>query len=41
VQALADKISAVFVPIVLGVAVLALALWLAIGTSHLGFAHAL
>ncbi len=41
VQGLADKISAVFVPVVLGLAVLSLVLWLAIGTSHLGFAHAL
>jgi P-type Cu+ transporter len=41
VQALADKISAVFVPIVLGLATLTLVLWLVIGSSHLGFAHAL
>ncbi len=41
VQALADKISAVFVPIVLGLAALALVLWLGVGTSHLGFARAL
>jgi Cu+-exporting ATPase len=41
VQALADNIAAVFVPIVLGLAVLALVLWLVIGGSYLGFAHAL
>ncbi len=41
VQALADKIAAVFVPSVLGLAGLSLALWLGIGSSYLGFAHAL
>jgi P-type Cu+ transporter len=41
VQALADKISGVFVPIVLGLATLTLALWLVLGSGHLGFAHAL
>ncbi len=41
VQALADKIAAVFVPTVLGVAVAALGLWLALGTGPLGFAQAL
>jgi Cu2+-exporting ATPase/Cu+-exporting ATPase len=41
VQALADKISAVFVPVVLGIAVATLALWLALGVGHLGFARAL
>jgi len=41
VQALADEIAAVFVPAVLGVAVVALGLWLAVGTEHLGFAQAL
>ena len=41
VQALADRIAAVFVPAVLGVAVVALGLWLAAGTGQLGFARAL
>lgn len=41
IQALADKISSVFVPIVLGIAVLTLILWLTIGTSALGFSTAL
>ncbi len=41
VQALADRIAAVFVPVVLGLAVLALALWLGVGTAPLGLAHAL
>jgi heavy metal translocating P-type ATPase len=41
VQALADKIASVFVPVVLGLAVLTLALWLALGSGPLGFAHAL
>jgi Cu2+-exporting ATPase/Cu+-exporting ATPase len=41
VQALADKIAAVFVPVVLGIAVAALAGWLMLGTGPLGFAHAL
>jgi P-type Cu+ transporter len=41
IQALADKISSVFVPIVLGIAVLTLILWLTVGTSVLGFSTAL
>lgn len=41
IQALADKISAVFVPIVIGISIIALALWLIIGTQYLGFASAL
>ena len=41
IQALADKISSVFVPIVLVIAVLTFILWLAIGTSTLGFSTAL
>lgn len=41
IQALADKISAVFVPIVLVIAFLTLGLWLLVGTSFLGFAQAL
>ncbi len=41
IQALADKISAVFVPIVLILAVLTLGAWLLIGTQYLGFSQAL
>ncbi|MFA6227511.1 MAG: heavy metal translocating P-type ATPase [Candidatus Paceibacterota bacterium] len=41
IQALADKISSIFVPIVLVIAFLALILWLAIGTYFLGFSQAL
>ncbi len=41
IQALADKISSVFVPIVIVIAFLTLGAWLAIGTSSLGFAQAL
>ena len=41
IQALADKISSVFVPIVLSIAVITLALWLIIGTQYLGFSQAL
>ena len=41
IQALADKISSVFVPIVLVVAFLALGAWLIIGSSYLGFSQAL
>jgi Cu2+-exporting ATPase/Cu+-exporting ATPase len=41
IQALADKISSVFVPIVLGIAVLAFAVWLGVGTQYLGFSQAL
>ncbi|HTB62991.1 MAG TPA: heavy metal translocating P-type ATPase [Opitutales bacterium] len=41
VQSLADKIAAVFVPAVLGIATLALALWLLLGAGTLGFPHAL
>lgn len=41
IQALADKISSVFVPIVLVIAVLALDAWLLIGTQYLGFSQAL
>jgi P-type Cu+ transporter len=40
-QSLADRITAVFVPVVLGVAVVSLVVWLVIGTGPLGFAHAL
>jgi Cu2+-exporting ATPase/Cu+-exporting ATPase len=41
IQALADKISSVFVPVVLVLAFLSLAGWLVLGTSVLGFAQAL
>lgn len=41
IQALADKISSVFVPIVLVIAVLALDAWLLVGTQYLGFSQAL
>ena len=41
IQALADKISGVFVPIVLVIAFLALASWLVIGSQYLGFPQAL
>jgi Cu2+-exporting ATPase/Cu+-exporting ATPase len=41
VQALADRVSAVFVPVVLGVAGVTLAAWLTLGTTELGGARAL
>lgn len=41
IQALADKISAVFVPIVIGIAVLTLGAWLLIGLGPLGLSKAL
>lgn len=41
IQALADKISGVFVPIVLVIAFLSLGLWLLFGVTSLGFAQAL
>jgi len=41
IQALADKISGVFVPIVLVLSFVALGLWLIIGTNYLGFSQAL
>jgi len=41
VQALADKISAVFVPAVLGIALATFGLWLVCGIGTLGLAHAL
>lgn len=36
IQALADKVSAVFVPVVLGIAFVSLAAWILIGTAFLG-----
>jgi Cu2+-exporting ATPase/Cu+-exporting ATPase len=41
IQALADRISTVFVPVVLVVAILSFGGWLLFGTSPLGFAQAL
>lgn len=41
IQALADKISSVFVPITLVIAFLTLGVWLVFGTSALGFSQAL
>jgi len=41
IQALADKISSVFVPVVLALAVVTLGAWLVLGTVYLGFAQAL
>lgn len=41
IQALADKISGIFVPIVLVLSFVALGLWLLVGTQYLGFSGAL
>jgi Cu2+-exporting ATPase/Cu+-exporting ATPase len=41
IQALADKISSIFVPIVLVIAFVTLGAWLLLGTSTLGFSQAL
>ncbi|MBI3627007.1 copper-translocating P-type ATPase [Candidatus Uhrbacteria bacterium] len=41
IQALADKISSVFVPIVLVLAFASLAVWLLLGSQYLGFSQAL
>jgi Cu+-exporting ATPase len=41
IQALADKISSVFVPTVLVIAFITLATWLIIGSQYLGFSQAL
>jgi len=41
IQALADKISSVFVPIVLVIAFLSLGVWILIGAPYFGFAQAL
>ncbi len=41
IQALADKISSVFVPVVLVIAFLSLSAWLIIGSQYLGFPQAL
>ncbi len=41
IQALADTISGIFVPVVLVIAFLSLAVWLIVGTPFLGFSQAL
>ncbi len=41
IQALADKISSVFVPVVIGLSFLTLLAWLILGTGPLGFSQAL
>ena len=41
IQALADKISSVFVPVVLGLSLVTLGVWLVIGSEYLGFSQAL
>ncbi len=41
IQAMADKISAVFVPIVIVLALVSLGLWLGIGSQYFGFSQAL
>jgi P-type Cu+ transporter len=41
IQALADKISAVFVPIVLVISFLTLGMWLVVGSQYIGFSQAL
>jgi len=41
IQALADKISAIFVPIVLVIAFLTLGVWLVVGSQYIGFSQAL
>lgn len=41
IQALADKISSVFVPVVLVIAFLSLGAWLIVGSQYLGFSQAL
>jgi Cu+-exporting ATPase len=40
IQALADRISAIFVPTVIGIAFFSLVTWVALGTQYLGFAQA-
>ncbi|MCS7091905.1 MAG: copper-translocating P-type ATPase [Patescibacteria group bacterium] len=40
IQRLADQISAIFVPVVIAIAFLALAIWLLVGTLNFGFAQA-
>lgn len=41
IQSLADRISAIFVPLVITIAVLAFIIWLTVGSTTLGFSQAL
>lgn len=41
IQGLADRISGIFVPIVIALSFITLFVWLSIGTAHFGFAQAL
>lgn len=41
IQALADRISSIFVPIVLGISFVTLGTWIIIGSQYLGFSQAL
>ena len=41
IEALADKVSSIFVPIVLVIACTSLTLWLAVGSQYIGFSEAL
>lgn len=41
IQALADKISSIFVPVVLVISFVTLGVWLLVGTQYLGFSQAL
>ncbi len=41
IEALVDRLSGIFVPVVLGIAALSLILWLAVGSGYLGFGNAL
>jgi Cu2+-exporting ATPase/Cu+-exporting ATPase len=41
IQALADKISGIFVPVVLGIAVVTIITWLAVGIPYIGSAQAI
>ncbi len=40
IQALADKVSGIFVPVVLGISFLSLLLWFTVGTQFIGFSEA-
>jgi Cu2+-exporting ATPase/Cu+-exporting ATPase len=41
IEALADRISGIFVPIVLGIAFVSLAVWLSVGSYFIGFSQAM
>lgn len=41
IEALADKVSSVFVPVVLGIAFLSLVVWLSVGSIFIGFSNSL